>query len=252
VSAPDKQRRARLDRAVVEQGLAATRSRAHDLIRSGCVLVDGLPVKKPATLVTAASEITLSPAAWSYVSRGALKLREALDTFGYAVDGRTGLDVGASTGGFTQIMLERGAKRVYAVDVGRDQLSEQLRADHRVVALDSVDVRKLNRDLIAEPIEMIAVDVSFISLRKALPVPLSFAARQAWLVALIKPQFEVGRAAVGKGGIVREESEQQQAIASVQGWLEAQTGWTVDGVIPSPIEGRKGNREFLIGARHAP
>ncbi len=159
------------------------------------------------------------------------------------------LDIGASTGGFTDLLLTRGAAKVYAVDVGRDQLHAKLRADPRVVALEATDSRSLDRALVQEPVGAIVADVSFISLTLALPAPLSLAAPGAWLVALVKPQFEAGRKAVGKGGIVRSEAEREKAVTRVWEFLESR-GWRVLGVIPSPILGRGGNAEFLIGARH--
>jgi 23S rRNA (cytidine1920-2'-O)/16S rRNA (cytidine1409-2'-O)-methyltransferase len=193
--------------------------------------------------------LAVSPGAAAYVSRGGLKLEVALETFALEAGGRTALDIGASTGGFTDVLLGRGAAKVYAVDVGRGQLHARLGADERVVALEATDARKLDRSVVPEPVSAIVADVSFISLTLVLPAALAVAAPGAWLVALVKPQFEAGREAVGKGGVVRKEEDRQRAIARVSEFMEAQPGWTVLGVIPSPIEGGSGNREFLLAAQ---
>ncbi|PZN16494.1 MAG: TlyA family rRNA (cytidine-2'-O)-methyltransferase [Proteobacteria bacterium] len=241
--------RTRLDRALVDRGLISTRSRARDLILRGQVLVDGVPVTKPSTVIPESATVHLTDGADAFVSRAAWKLVAALDHFGYSADGVMALDVGASTGGFTQVLLERGACRVYAVDVGRDQLDPKLREDPRVVVYEGKDARDLTAGDIPDPIKAIVADVSFISLTKALPVPLTFAAPGAWLIALIKPQFEAGREAVGKGGVVRDSAARHRAVDHVRDWLSNQSGWTVDGVIESPVLGGSGNQEFLIGAR---
>ncbi len=185
-----------------------------------------------------------------YVSRGGLKLEAALDAFGFDPKGRVALDVGASTGGFTDVLIARGAAKVYAVDVGRGQLHAKLRVNPRVVALEGTDARALDRPVIREEVTAIVADVSFISLTLALPAALRLAAPGAWLVALVKPQFEAGREAVGKGGIVRSEADRQKAVAKVRTFIEGEAGWTVVGEIASPIRGGSGNEEFLIGARH--
>jgi len=241
--------RKRLDRVLVERGLVATRSRAHDLIGRGCVLVDGTVVSKPGLEVHAQAEISLADNVQAYVSRGAVKLSSALAHFGFDAKGVAALDIGASTGGFTQVLLQAGARRVYAVDVGRGQLDPTLRQDPRVVSLEGRDARSLTKAEVPEAVGAIVADVSFISLTKALPVPLSFAAPGAWAVALIKPQFEAGREAVGKGGIVREAADRERAVGIVRDWIERQPGWSVADVIESPLLGGSGNREFLIGAR---
>lgn len=241
--------RARLDRVLVARGLVATRSRARDLITRGHVMVDGVTVTKPGLEIVESADVSLSDDADMFVSRGALKLAAALAHFGYQVTGTTALDIGASTGGFTQVLLEAGAQRVYAVDVGRGQLDRSLLEDARVISLEGTDARSLTQAQISEPVGAIVADVSFISLTKALPVPLSFASPRAWLIALVKPQFEAGREAVGKGGIVRDAADRQRAMSLVREWLAAQPGWSVDGVIESPLLGGSGNQEFLIGAR---
>jgi 23S rRNA (cytidine1920-2'-O)/16S rRNA (cytidine1409-2'-O)-methyltransferase len=242
-------KKTRLDQLLVDSGLAATRSRAADLVRLGLVSVAGVPALKPGALVRPDAALAVSPDASPYVSRGALKLEAALDAFGFAAEGRVALDIGASHGGFTEVLLARGAAKIYAVDVGRDQLHGKLRADPRVVALEATDARSLDAAIVKEPIGAIVADVSFISLTLALPAPLKLAGPGAWLVALVKPQFEAGRKAVGKGGIVRSEAEREKAVTRVWEFLESE-GWRVLGVIPSPILGRGGNAEFLIGARH--
>lgn len=243
-------KKTRLDRLLVESGLAATRSRAADLIRRGCVKVAGETELKPGALVTKAAELDVSPDAAPYVSRGGLKLAAALQAFGFAPEGRVALDLGASTGGFTDLLIARGAAKVFAVDVGSGQLHARLRADPKIVSLEGTDARALDRSVIGEVVTAIVADVSFISLTLALPAALGLAAPGAWIVALIKPQFEAGREAVGKGGIVRDEAERRKAVAKVRKFIEEQPGWTVLGVIASPLKGGSGNEEFLLGARY--
>jgi 23S rRNA (cytidine1920-2'-O)/16S rRNA (cytidine1409-2'-O)-methyltransferase len=239
----------RIDRRLVEMGLVPTRARAADLIRRGCVTLAGEPVAKPGALVADDAVLALAPGAGSHVSRGGLKLEAALEAFGLDPQGRVAVDVGASTGGFTEVLLARGAAKVYAVDVGRDQLHESLRADPRVVSLEATDARALDVEAIPEPVGVIVADVSFISVTQALPAALKRAAPEAWLVVLVKPQFEAGREAVGKGGIVRDEQDRARSVTRVREFLISE-GWTVLGVVQSPIEGGSGNVEFLIGARH--
>lgn len=230
--------------------MAPTRSRAADLIRQGCVSVAGKKQLKPGALVPPGAPLTVSPEACAYVSRGGLKLAAALDAFGFDPKGRVALDLGASTGGFTEVLIERGAAKVYAVDVGKGQLHAKLRANPRVVALEGTDARALDRTVIGEEVSAIVADVSFIGLGLVLPAALRLAAPGAWLAALVKPQFEAGREAVGKGGIVRREADRWKAVAKIRKFIEEQPGWTVLGEIPSPIRGGSGNEEFLIGARH--
>lgn len=238
----------RLDLLLVSNGLAPTRARARDLILRGEVMVDDRIATKAGELVGREAKLTVTAAAG--VSRGGVKLAAALDAFGFDAAGRTALDVGASTGGFSEVLLARGAAKVYAVDVGHDQLHASLRADPRVVVLEGCDARSLDRELIPAPPGAIVADLSFISLMKALPAPLALAAPGAWLVALIKPQFEVGPGGVGKGGIVRDESARQKAVDDVAAWIGARSGWRVVGIIASPIAGGSGNRELLLGAVH--
>ncbi|MBM3544070.1 MAG: TlyA family RNA methyltransferase [Alphaproteobacteria bacterium] len=239
----------RLDNFLVECGLAATRAQAADLIRRGCVNVGGMVAAKPGTLVASDAVVEVVPGAAPYVSRGGLKLQAALDAFGLEPEGRVALDLGASTGGFTDVLLARGAARVYAVDVGHSQLHEKLRADPRVVSLEGTDARSLDASLIETPVGAIVADVSFISLTQVLPPALKLAAPGTWLIALIKPQFEAGREAVGRGGVVRDEAAREAAVQRVRDFVAGLPGWSVLGVMPSPIEGGSGNREFLLAAR---
>jgi 23S rRNA (cytidine1920-2'-O)/16S rRNA (cytidine1409-2'-O)-methyltransferase len=241
-------KKTRIDQRLVAEGLAPSRARAADLVRRGCVTVAGLPALKPGALVAGDAPLAVAADAGDHVSRASLKLIAALRTFGLSPHGAVALDVGASTGGFTEVLLAEGATKVYAVDVGRDQLHERLRADPRVVSLEATDARTIDEGLIPEPVTVIAADVSFISLTQALPAALRRAAPGAWLVVLVKPQFEAGREAVGKGGIVRDEKDRDRAIDRVRTFLEGED-WRVVGVIESPITGGSGNVEFLIGAR---
>lgn len=242
--------RRRLDQLLVERGLAPSRARAQGAIRAGHVRVGGHVATKPAVLVGAEEEIVLDALEHPYVSRAALKLVHALDRFGIAVEGCECLDVGASTGGFTQVLLERGARHVTAMDVGHGQLAPMLARDARVTALEGLNARDVTAAHVPHPPGLIVCDVSFISLRKALPAVLALAAPGARLVALIKPQFEAGRENVGKGGIVRDGALHEKICRDIADWLSALAGWHVHGVAESPIEGGDGNKEFLIAARH--
>jgi 23S rRNA (cytidine1920-2'-O)/16S rRNA (cytidine1409-2'-O)-methyltransferase len=239
----------RLDQTLVARGLVPSRARAQDLIRRGFVRVAGVICEKPAFDVRGEAAIEISAGAPAYVSRGAEKLAAALDRFGFDPAGSVALDVGASTGGFTEVLLERGATRVYAVDVGSVQLHSRLKSDPRVVAFENCDARALSREIVREPIGAIVADVSFISVTKALAAALKLANAGAWLVVLVKPQFEVGREHVGGGGIVRDETARRRALESVSAWLGEQPGWTIAGEMTSPILGGSGNVEYLIGAR---
>jgi 23S rRNA (cytidine1920-2'-O)/16S rRNA (cytidine1409-2'-O)-methyltransferase len=238
----------RLDQALVARGVVETRSRARDLILRRKVMVAGLVVDKPSQMVGPDDPIAMDADVTHYVSRGAEKLIAGLAAFGFEPVGRVALDVGSSTGGFCEVLLQRGAARVYAVDVGRDQLHPRLRADARVVVHEATDARLLTTLQVPEPIAAVTADVSFISLTKALPAALQLAASGCWCVALIKPQFEAGRAAVGKGGIVKDEQAKQRVLDEVKAWFSDTMGWRVVGLAPSPILGGDGNQEFLIGA----
>jgi 23S rRNA (cytidine1920-2'-O)/16S rRNA (cytidine1409-2'-O)-methyltransferase len=240
--------RHRLDKVLLERGLVPTRSRARDLIVRGAVSVDGEVLSKPGALIADEAAIALAEPA-HYVSRGAIKLAAALDAFGIDPKGLVALDVGASTGGFTEVLLARGARHVFAVDVGHGQLDARLREDVRVTSLEGVDARQLTREMIDQPVGAIVADVSFISLEKVLPAALGFAQPGAWLVALVKPQFEAGPEAIGKGGIVRDVSVRAAQGDKLAAWIGTRPGWHVVGLIDSPIEGGSGNQEFLIAAR---
>jgi 23S rRNA (cytidine1920-2'-O)/16S rRNA (cytidine1409-2'-O)-methyltransferase len=241
--------RKRLDIALVERQLVPTRAKARDLILRGEVMVDGVPARRPAQPVGRVSRIDLADGASGWVSRGALKLLAALEFFGIDASGCTALDVGASTGGFTEVLLARGARKVYAVENGRDQLAVRLRDDPRVVSMERTDARKLTTAEVPEPVDIIVADVSFISLLKVLPFVLPLAAPGAALVALVKPQFEADRGAIGKDGVVRDPEVRTRALAAVETWLADQPGWRMLGSIASPITGGSGNVEFLVGAR---
>jgi 23S rRNA (cytidine1920-2'-O)/16S rRNA (cytidine1409-2'-O)-methyltransferase len=238
--------RLRLDRALVLRGVAPTRARAQLLVAAGAVTVDGEVARRPAQPVGDDQAIAVSADPLPWVSRGALKLLHALDAFGLSPEGAVALDLGASTGGFTEVLLARGAREVWAVDVGRDQLAPALRADPRVRVREGVNVR----DLVLGPVPppaFVTADLSFISLVKALPPALDLAAPDAVLVALVKPQFEVGPDRVGKGGIVRDAEAIAAARAAVRSAVEA-AGWQTVGETESPIRGGDGNREFLLAA----
>lgn len=237
----------RLDELLVSRGLFATRSRARDAILRGTVTVDGAPATKPGQAASEAAEIAVADPARSYVSRAALKLVHGLDAFGFDPKGRSALDIGASTGGFTQVLLERGAAHVTAVDVGHGQMRPEIAADPRVSSLEGVNARDITAGMLpGGTADMVVSDVSFISVRLALPPALKLAARGALAVLLVKPQFEVGRDAVGKGGIVDREAAHAVAEELLI-WLDSQPGWRAVGLAPSPIEGGDGNREYLLG-----
>lgn len=240
----------RIDQLMTERGLVPSRSRARDLILRGLVSANGIRIGRPGATVPEDAAIAIAEEWSGYVSRGALKLAAALDAFGFDPEGRVALDLGASTGGFTQMLLRRGAARVYAVDVGRGQLDPALREDPRVTLLEGTDARALDASLIPEPPTAITADVSFISLTKVLPAAFALAAPGAWAAMLVKPQFEAGRAAVGKGGIVRDTAARAEALAGVERFVAALPGWRALPAIPSPITGGDGNVEYLLGARH--
>lgn len=240
----------RLDQLLVELGLFATRSRARDAIQRGTVKVDGKPVTKPGQTVFRTANIAVDDPASTYVSRAALKLIAALDHFDLDVEGRTALDIGASTGGFTQVLLERGANHVLAIDVGHDQLHETLRAAPRVTNKEGINARALELShLDGREIDCVVSDVSFISLKLALPPALAFAQKDAICALLVKPQFEVGREAIGKGGILRDTKDGERIAEELRSWLETQAGWRALGLCPSPIEGGDGNREYLLAGK---
>jgi 23S rRNA (cytidine1920-2'-O)/16S rRNA (cytidine1409-2'-O)-methyltransferase len=241
----------RLDVALVERGLAETRAAAQRMIMAGLVFSSDRRLDKAGLGVADDQPLEVRGQPHPYVSRGGLKLEKALDHFAIPVAGRIALDVGSSTGGFTDCLLQRGAAKVYAVDVGTNQLAWKLRSDPRVVSMEKTNIRDITREQVPEAVDLIVCDASFIGLRTALPNALSLAAPGAHLVALIKPQFEVGKGRVGKGGIVRELELHREVVDTITAWLGEQSGWTVLGVTDSPITGAEGNKEFLISARRA-
>ncbi len=238
--------KARLDQLLVARGLAESRARAKAAIEAGGVTVDGAPAKAASQTVAEDAVIAYADA-HRWVGRGALKLDHALTLWPVAVEGRTVLDVGASTGGFTEVCLSRGAARVFAVDVGSGQMHARVAADPRVVNLEQTDARDLTREVITEAPQLILCDASFIGLAKVLPVALSLAAPGADLVTLVKPQFEATGPGGTKKGVVRDAAAQKAALKAVSDWLEAE-GWAVQGATESPITGGDGNVEFLLWA----
>lgn len=240
----------RADQALVDQGLAPSRTRAQALILAGLVYSGDRRVMKAGDLLPATVSLSVKGQDHPWVSRGGLKLAAAFDHFGIDPSGLVCLDVGASTGGFTDVLLSRGAARVHAVDVGHGQLAWKLQQDPRVVVHDRTNARTLTRAQVPDPIRLIVCDASFISLKTVLPAALALAVPGARLVALIKPQFEVGKDRVGKGGIVRDPDLHASVCAEIEDWLVNGAGWAVSGVTDSPVEGAAGNREFLIAAVH--
>jgi 23S rRNA (cytidine1920-2'-O)/16S rRNA (cytidine1409-2'-O)-methyltransferase len=239
----------RADQLLVEQGLAESRAKAQALILAGLVSAGGRRVDKPGTALAEDTELTLAGRDHPWVSRGGVKLAFALDHFAIDPRGMIALDIGASTGGFTDVLLARGAIRVHAVDVGRGQLAWKLRQDPRVAVHEGVNARYLSRAEIPDPIDVLTCDASFIGLATVLPAPLALTAERAALVALIKPQFEAGPGEVGKGGVVRDPEVRREVCERISAWIGAQPGWGVLGIAESPITGPAGNREFLIHAR---
>ncbi len=241
--------RQRADVALVERGLADSRTKAQALILAGKVYCGERRIEKAGDLLPEGLPLVLRGQDHPWVSRGGIKLAHALAHFGLSPAGRIGLDIGASTGGFTDVLLQNGAARVYAVDVGHGQLDWKLRNDSRVVVLERVNARHLTGEQIPEAPACIVCDASFIGLRTVLPAGLALAAPDAWAVALIKPQFEAGPEKVGKGGVVRDPAVHEEVCATIRDWWAALPGWQVIGIEPSPITGPEGNREFLIAAR---
>jgi 23S rRNA (cytidine1920-2'-O)/16S rRNA (cytidine1409-2'-O)-methyltransferase len=238
--------RVRADVLLVQRGLAESRAKAQAAIEAGGVVADGAPVTRAAQMLDEGAEVTAAPA-HPFVGRGALKLEHALSLWPIAVAGRVVLDIGASTGGFTEACLIRGAARVYAVDVGRGQLHPKIAADVRVIDLSETDARALTPHQVPEPPSLVVCDVSFISLIKALPTALILAAPGADLICLVKPQFEVGPERLGKGGVVRDPSARLAAVQAVAAWLETQ-GWAVREAVESPVRGGEGAVEHLLWA----
>ncbi len=246
-----KPAKVRADQLLVDRGLAESRSKAQAYIMAGLVRIGEQKLEKPGQKIAVDTEIELKGKDHPWVSRGGLKLDHALSHFEIDVADMIALDVGSSTGGFTDVLLQRGARKVYAVDSGTNQLAWKLRQDERVIVHEQTSARILTSDHVPEPIDLIVCDASFISLAKVLERPMQFVADQAWLVALIKPQFEAERHEVGKGGVVRDEIVHRRVCMQVEQWLGSQ-GWNVKGIVTSPITGPKGNIEFLIAASKKP
>jgi 23S rRNA (cytidine1920-2'-O)/16S rRNA (cytidine1409-2'-O)-methyltransferase len=238
----------RLDQLIVDRNLAESKTRAQALVMAGHVFIGDVKAQKPGQQVAEDTPVQVKGSDHPWVSRGGIKLAHALDEFAINVTGKVAMDVGSSTGGFTDVLLTNGAARVYAVDSGTNQLAWKLRQDERVIVHEQTSARILTQDHIPEPVDIIVCDASFISLAKVLETPLAFARTGAELVALIKPQFEAGRDEVGKGGVVRDEAVHNRVCAEVKMWL-VEKNWTVHGLTTSPITGPQGNVEFLIWAQ---
>ena len=238
----------RADQLLVARGLAESRTRGQALIMAGAVFSGERKLAKSGEMLAEDAPLEVRGKDHPWVSRGGIKLDHGLDHFGFDVAGANALEVGSSTGGFTDVLLSRGAAKVYAVDVGTNQLAWKLRQDARVVVLEQTNARHLTSEVIPEPPDIVVCDASFIGLAKVLEAPLALAKPEAMLVALVKPQFEAGREEVGKGGVVRDPEIHERVCTTAKDWVESQ-GWRVLGVTESPITGPEGNREFLLGAR---
>ena len=247
-SRPAKAQKRRVDQLLVERGLAESRARAQALVMAGLVFAGETKIDKPGHQIAEDAALDVRGRDHPWVSRGGIKLAHALEHFGLDPAGVTAMDIGSSTGGFTDVLLSNGADHVFAVDSGTNQLAWRLREDPRVTVLEQTSARILTPELIDRPCNWVVCDASFISLAKVLERPLELAATPCQLVALIKPQFEVGREEVGKGGVVRDPALHERVCDEVRGWLDG-LGWQVDGIATSPITGPQGNVEFLISAR---
>lgn len=241
----------RLDNLLVESGLADSRSKAQALILAGKIYMGEQKLDKPGQMLASNTLVTVREAEHPYVSRGGMKLAHALEAFGLSVKGMVCMDIGASTGGFTDVLLRAGANKIYAIDVGHGQLDWKLRNDRRVVVMEKTNARHLDAAAIQDPVDCIVCDASFISLKTILPAPMALATHNAILLALIKPQFEVGKGRVGKGGVVRDTAMHQAVCEDITQWLDGQMHWRVLGVVESPVKGPKGNTEFLVYARNS-
>jgi 23S rRNA (cytidine1920-2'-O)/16S rRNA (cytidine1409-2'-O)-methyltransferase len=237
----------RADVFLVRHGYAASRAEAQAAIAAGKVQADGKRILKPSQILNAGMKIDYAPA-HPFVSRGGVKLAAALDRFGLSPEGAVCLDIGASTGGFTEVLLSRGAARVYAVDVGHGQLHEKIRSDPRVVVREGLNARDLSLLHVPEAPQVIVADVSFIGLKLALPKALDLAVSGAWGVLLVKPQFELSPAEVPRSGVVKDQAARERALNGIVSWIQT-LGWTVIGTMESPIPGGEGNREYLLAAR---
>lgn len=238
----------RADVALVERGLVESRARAQALIMAGKVFAGERKLAKSGESVAEDQPLEVRGQDHPWVSRGGLKLAHALQAFALDPAGLVCLDIGASTGGFTDVLLQSGAAKVYAVDVGHGQLAWKLRSDPRVVVLERTNARKLTSEQVPEPVDLLVCDASFIGLEVLLPAPLVLTKPQAAMAVLVKPQFEVGKERVGKGGVVRDPALHEEVCARIEAWVSAQPGWQVDGVAESPITGPEGNKEFLLVA----
>ena len=245
----EKVEKVRLDQALVDRGLIETRTRAQALVMAGKVFSGERKMDKAGQKIPADMPFEVRGQDHPWVSRGGLKLAKAIEQFDIDATGLTAIDVGASTGGFTDVLLQNGARKVYAVDVGYGQLAHKLRTDDRVVVMERTNARHLSAEDIPEAVDMVVCDASFIGLRTVLPAAMALARDGAWLVALIKPQFEVGKDRVGKGGVVRDPDLHSEVCETIREWVEAMPDWSVLGVTESPIKGPEGNIEFLIAAR---
>ncbi len=239
--------KARADQLLVDRGLAESRARAQALILAGLVFSGERRIDKAGQMLAADAALDLRGRDHPWVSRGGVKLAYGLDHFGWSVAGAVALDIGASTGGFTDVLLQRGAAKVFAIDVGTNQLAWKLRQDARVIVHERTNARYLTAAIVTEPVDIVTCDASFIGLAKVLDAALGFARPGGRLIALIKPQFEAARDEIGKGGVVRDPAIHARVCAAAAAWLETR-GWTVAGIVPSPITGPEGNVEFLIGA----
>lgn len=237
----------RADLYLTEHGFYGSRARAQTAIKAGLVKVDGKPLKKPSDKITEGAVIEASEE-HPWVSRGGVKLAHALAEFGVNPTGKTCLDVGASTGGFSDVLLSNGAAKIYAVDVGHSQLHSKLKDVPEIISMESRDARSLEPTDFVKPPELIVCDASFISAMKVLEIPLGLAAKEAELITLVKPQFEVGKAGIGKGGLVKSETLSKQALKEVSDWVICQ-GWAVKSACDSPIKGGSGNHEYLLHAK---
>ncbi len=242
--------KARADQLLVDRGLAESRAKAQALILAGLVFSDERKIEKAGQTLAAEAPLEVRGRDHPWVSRGGIKLAHALDHFRWDVAGAVALDVGSSTGGFTDVLLQRGAAKVFAVDVGTNQLAWKLRQDPRVVVHEQTNARYLTAEIVSEPVDIIVCDTSFISLAKVLDTALGFAKSGAGLVALVKPQFEAERDEIGKGGVVRDPDVHTRVCGAAAEWVTSR-GWTVEGVAQSPITGPEGNIEFLLAARRA-
>ena len=241
----EKAKKIRIDKLIHDRGLADSRSKAQSIVMSGSVFINNQRIDKPGTTVPEDCELQLKNIKKKYVSRGGLKLEKALDDFNIEVKDTTALDIGASTGGFTDCLLQRGAKKVYAFDVGHGQFDWELRNSKKVVVKEKINCRYLEQKDIGEMVDLIVIDVSFISLRLIVGPAINVLKNGGILIALIKPQFEAGKGEVGKGGVIRDENKHNEIVENLISYFDS-TGLKIKGVIPSPIEGADGNKEFLI------